>query len=471
MNKHTFLHRLLYSSALLLLMTLIGVLTSAFTPPSVLSLPLCEAAEQPRQQPQQLDDEATEDEQELRENPDIEISDLIDADDMVNIPTFIHSAKNEITLNGADWSQLISKLYRSTTNPVSILHIGDSHLQADVATGHVRQRLQLLYGNAGRGLIAPLKLSSTNEPHDYLFRSPANWESIKLIKQPWKGEMGLTGVAISPFKTTSEITVATVAVDDYNPFSSVVLYHKGDLKVTNVKNIAGVAMPFTTHDLDANRLRVDIYDPQESVTLSLSHPTSLWLYGALLSGDRPGLFYHVVGNNGATFSHYNKVASLPQQAATLDPSLIIISLGTNEAFGRLDVEGFLREVDRLVKGLQQECPDAQILLTTPMECQRPTYRTVGKRRRKTGKYSVNQNILPLRNALLRYGKQHGVAVYDWYEVAGGSGASQRWLDKKLLSTDRVHLTQQGYLVMGELLFQALTNLFTTPPPDSSTERQ
>ena len=51
---------------------------------------------------------------------------------------------------------------------------GDSHIQA----GHLSGRVMRLFptgvsGNAGRGWIAPFKLSKTNEPDDYFIKSVA----------------------------------------------------------------------------------------------------------------------------------------------------------------------------------------------------------------------------------------------------------------------------------------------------------
>ena len=44
-------------------------------------------------------------------------------------------------MNGADWSVLRHRLAHADSSRVSIVHIGDSHLQADMATSVVRRRL------------------------------------------------------------------------------------------------------------------------------------------------------------------------------------------------------------------------------------------------------------------------------------------------------------------------------------------
>ena len=93
-----------------------------------------------------------------------------------------------------------------------------------------------------------------------------------------------------------------------------------------------------------------------------------------------------------------------------------------------------------------------------MKNKKGKYRTV---RRTSRSYSVNPNIAPLRKAILDYGKANGIAVYDWYEVAGGQGASNSWINKNLFAKDRVHHTQTGYNIEGRLLYDALMDAVRT----------
>ncbi|MDE5917889.1 MAG: hypothetical protein K2H05_00070, partial [Duncaniella sp.] len=197
----------------------------------------------------------------------------------------------------------------------------------------------------------------------------------------------------------------------------------------------------------------------------------LTVFGASLSGGRPGVYYHAIGNNGAAYETYNRIGNVGAGISPLKPDLVIISLGTNEAFGKLDTRAFTRSVDRLVKNIRTANPDALILLTTPQECQRSVtttkkvrvktkarkgrkarYKTVNRSSRS---YAVNKNIAPLRQAIMDYGKENGIAVYDWYSVAGGSGSSSIWISNGLFAGDRVHHTRKGYNLEGRLVYEAL----------------
>ena len=78
---------------------------------------------------------------------------------------------------------------------MAILHIGDSHFQADMASAVTRYRLADLYGAGGRGLVVPFRLAGTNEPTDYSIRSSDPMATSKLLKKPWAVTPGFTGIS------------------------------------------------------------------------------------------------------------------------------------------------------------------------------------------------------------------------------------------------------------------------------------
>lgn len=406
----------------------------------------------------------------IRENPVIIPDEADDID--IPIPSFIKKGANHIIFNGADWSKLRTAFENSKQAPVSIVHIGDSHVQADINTGTTRELLQYDFGNAGRGLIAPLKICGTNQPLDYVFQSRNSWNSVKLMNPSWIQTVGFTGTSIRPASSSSEITIGTIDTEDYNPFSSVTLFHNGKLTINEVTDGNGDKLHFRAIP-SRDYTQIILASLATKINISFASAGDLTLYGASLSGDRPGVFYHAIGNNGATYDSYNRIGTVGTGISPLQPDLVIVSLGTNEAFGRrADTGTFVRAIDRLVKNIRAANPEALILLTTPMEChkrmtvtkkvrvrnksrksrRRARYRTVTK---KTSTYAVNPNIAPLRQAILDYGKNNGVAVYDWYEVAGGSGASSSWISSNLFAKDRVHHTHKGYNLEGRLLYDAI----------------
>ncbi len=360
---------------------------------------------------------------------------------------FINTDNNHMIYNNADWSTYYYKLSNISSSQLSILHIGDSHLQADIATGKTRQLLQNRFGNAGRGLISPFKLSKTNEPIDYWFRCDNQYSYSSLMKRPWQTPLKITGVSFTPNAMNFNITIGLSSKRHENkPFQLLRLHVKGDLYIDSVR----ADNQDITYDIDetfADHTDIIFQQPVSSVNLWLSSIDKLTIFGASLLNLDNGIVYNVIGNNGATYNSYNRMGNMGADCRIFNPDLIIISLGTNEAFGTMSDDSFYDSINKFVKDIQLCNPDAPILLVTPMECQR--------------KGRININIKRLRDIIIKYGIENNVAVYDWYDVAGGYGASYKWIANGLMGVDRIHNTSKGYHLQGTLLYEALTHDINT----------
>lgn len=376
---------------------------------------------------------------EVRVNPKIESGQPSTVD--VAKYKFINLEANAIQMNGADWSALASEI--DTARLFNIVHIGDSHIQADYATARVRKHLQTVFGSAGRGLVVPFRLAGTNQPVDYKVTSLSGVTTATLLKQPWRTDMTFTGVAVKPITGRLDLTIKAET-----QFSALKVFYKGESMkasgalVENTDNADGV-------------LTVVLDKGVSELQLTL-HGDAV-LAGIDLLNGKSGVLYHTIGNNGATFSSYNLIEDFAAGVAQLSPRLIVISLGTNEAFGGISKTSFKASIDRLVGSLRRQNPEAQFLLVTPSECQRKKSAKVrkGKRRRTTTTYVANTKVNELRGVILDYAKENGIAVYDWYAVAGGAGSSTKWVANQLLSKDRVHKSVAGYQLQGDLMSRAL----------------
>jgi len=384
---------------------------------------------------------------ELRENPDIENeSDVQSLLPDRNYPAYINLEANHIKMNGADWSSLVQKLAIADSSRVDIVHIGDSHLQADMGTAISRSRLGEHYGSAGRALIVPFKLAGTNEPVDYAVTSTTPMVQSRLLKLPWPTEMGFTGIGIRPEENEFGITISAC-----EPFDSIAVFFTGDsLSLMSEyqskiwPGIMTISLPGTTSIADLR------FHASENITF----------HGFNLVRGDAGVAYHVIGNNGATYGAYNMVPHFAEDVARFAPALIIISLGTNEAFNKISDEEMRLQMQAMIRDLRRTCPDAKLLLTTPSECQRKI-----KRRRRRAVYVVNNNVKRLRDVILGFAESEGIPVYDFYNVAGGAGSSFEWLKDSTLNKDHIHLTRAGYTIQGHLFTDALEEAFRIAASD------
>lgn len=89
------------------------------------------------------------------------------------------------------------ELEESKTGTLNIVHIGDSHIQADLFTGVIRKNLQERFGNSGLGFTFPYSLAKTNGTHHIKYASNAVWESYRNIYPVTDKQVGLSGIFLS----------------------------------------------------------------------------------------------------------------------------------------------------------------------------------------------------------------------------------------------------------------------------------
>lgn len=143
-----------------------------------------------------------------------------------------------------------------------------------------------------------------------------------------------------------------------------------------------------------------------------------------------------------------------RQSALLAPDLIVVSLGTNDSFGRnYSTEHVYRQIVAFVRSLQRVNPSVPLLLTAPMEfC---------KRQYSKGRYVRVVNPNGARTAALigRAAAECGAAFWDFYRAAGGAGANGRWQQAGLVRRDRIHLSEEGYTLQARMLYNAFVDYY------------
>lgn len=335
---------------------------------------------------------------------------------------------------------------------VSVFHLGDSHLQAGFLGGTIMRSFQKDFGNAGRGLITPLKLAKTNEPFDYDILSANKWISSRCVAVRQKFPAGIGGIAL---RTTSDpyglkILCRPQAGFNY-AFNKLRIFHGPNPKqafrllVDNNKITSyHKTTPFLTELTFAHSSDKMVIECKGGGVPSTS------IYGFSLENGRSGVLYHAVGLNGAQFVHYKRIDQFGDRIRSLNPQLIILSLGTNEAFRESITEAeLMREIESMVGPIRKQNPQAAILMTTPAECQ---YRVPVN---GAVKYVPNPNMRIIRNAIVKYALSHNYPYWDLYRISGGDGSSENWVNSKMLARDRVHFEVAGYRVQGNLFYQAL----------------
>lgn len=383
---------------------------------------------------------------------------------------------DSVTVSGesqafSNFFELLDSLRSGKDTVLTIVHLGDSHIQAGKYSGQVMRLLQKEFGNAGRGWISPLKLSRTNEPDDYFITSSLReWTAGRCIQHTPKTTLGIGGIGIRSLSSSINLNVMIAPKNGAGySFNQAILYRKPNsmpmLPTDGSKRIATTSLADTTF---ANGIVADTFRLSCLADTLLLHSTrrkqgtdqllpassfNNTYYGFSLSNGKPGILYHSIGVNGAMYVHYTD-SNYVKQLALLHPQLLIISLGTNETFGRRysNLE-FEHQIKHFLSMVKQEMPAVEILITTPPECYKRTYKN------KKRIYVRNANTEKAAGILKQVAKEENVICWDLFAATGGSNSCRKWQTQHLMARDRIHFAQRGYEEQGLLLYRALMNSY------------
>lgn len=354
---------------------------------------------------------------------------------------------------------------------LTIVHLGDSHIQAGHYTGKVMRLFQSQFGNAGRGWIAPFKLGRSNEPDDYFITSTVKeWISGRCVQSKKKCPIGLGGIGIQSISPSINMNVHIAPNNGAGYSFNQALFYRGDKAMPMLPtgpHKDSIQTSLGTHSILSGIL-VDTFRAVSQIDTLLLHSTrrkqgtdellpassfkNLY-YGFSLTNGSSGILYHSVGVNGAMYVNYTD-SNYVRQLALLNPSLLVVSLGTNETFGRrFNTNEFAGQIKAFVSLVKKYMPETAILLTTPPECYKRTY--VNKKRT----YVRNANTELAAKAILKVAKEENLSCWDLFSITGGKNSCTVWRKEKLLGRDRIHFTKEGYHEQGVLFYRALMTTF------------
>ena len=112
-------------------------------------------------------------------------------------------------------------------------------------------------------------------------------------------------------------------------------------------------------------------------------------------------------------------------------------------------------MDELVKLIKADLPDVPMIFTTPPG----SYESFRQRNRRRT-YSINPRTVVAVDTIRRYAYEHKIAVWDMYNILGGSKrACKNWQEAGLMRPDHIHYMPDAYKLQGELLFEAIINAY------------
>jgi lysophospholipase L1-like esterase len=364
---------------------------------------------------------------------------------------FVNFNDNFISSNpGSEINNLFTRIVNRASignGPLKVLHIGDSHIQADYFTGETRRLLSLWLSDSTttRGFTFPYRLIGSNNPDDYDVKWKGKWQRVNGEKS------GIAGVSITTHDPDGEFTIKLKSTGFVqNPFNAVKIIFE-----SSVKNSTPflVERSFLVEQSDKT-VTYQLEQPTESVTVRYKKKLAneeLTIHGVELINSQSKVLYHAAGVNGASVKTFQQSNGFASQISIFNPDVVIISLGTNDVYNpSFNPIEFESDLKNLIQRVKEASSGSIILLSTPGD------HLIAKKR-------SNPNLSIVNAQIFSVAKEMGCGVWDFYSIMGGAGSVKLWAEQGLCSPDLLHLSKKGYKLQGALLFDALLRLTGSNP--------
>lgn len=382
----------------------------------------------------------------------------------------VSDSLNEILFLGDDTLRMyrfISKLdsvISDKESKLNILHIGGSHVQADVFTNRIRNNFNELNDGlcSGRGMIFPYSTAKTNNPHNYKVSSKGEWKATRNVNEERNAALGLTGIAVTTNDASAEITI------DLNPNDTVKRWHFNKLRILGYASSPNVIPMLKLNDtsyLEADFDSItssylfkmtDNYD-RFSIVFQQNDTVNhdFTLTGILPENDDNGIIYHSIGVNGAEVGSYLSCENFVNDLELIKPDVAVFAIGINDTFAEeYSDSAFIANYDSLITMIEQVSPDCFYIFITNNDSFRKekiegqTY------------YHVNENGDNAREVFYILAEKHDAALWDLFNIMGGMESMMRWEEEGLAKKDKIHFTNKGYTLIGDLFFNALMRFYS-----------
>ncbi len=340
----------------------------------------------------------------------------------------------------------LSNINNPDSNNFTIVHIGDSHLQAGFLTEKIKQQLfscLLIDTVASPGFIFPYSVAQTNNPYFFSVGYSGIWNVCKNIDQENNCNIGLSGITLQTNDSVSEINIKM----RNNKYNKPLKYYFDYVKVWhNNPESFNLKINGQTAETNIGFSELHLENINDSIRIEFSQKdNSFELYGIILRNSQSKINYHTFGLNGATALSYLKCNYLSEHLKQLNPDLIIISLGTNEAFDKkfssLEHEIILKDFIFQIKDI---LPNSSFILTTIND--------------HLKNEEENPLIIQVNDNILKVAKELNLMVWDFYNIMGGYNSIQEWHKFDLTGKDKIHFKRSGYEIQAELFSKAFLKL-------------
>ena len=376
---------------------------------------------------------------------------------------------------------------------INILHLGGSHIQADVISNRVRARLvkDLQIPAAGRGFVFPYTAANSNTPISYVSRKKGHFKWKRSVFKERPHPLGLMGFEVTNIDPDAEIRIVLntrIPGEDFWNFTQVRVFGTSTDSTEPVLQLAEngkkykpkydstsssfvfslprradsliLTFPWENAEKEKNfrKIFANLTSPQVDSLFAdssffFSAPVSFTLTGILLSDTLPGLTYNSIGVNGADLNAYLSLENLERDLQYSKPDLVILAIGINDANVNIfNPDLFKAHYDTLLSRIQSVSPHAAFLFVSNNDCY------------LTSSNQPNLNSVLVAQAMRELAQKYKGGFWDLYGIMGGFKSMEIWQLADYAKKDRVHFKNAGYELLGDLFYDAIKEILLPESP-------
>lgn len=325
-----------------------------------------------------------------------------------------------------------------TTSPVHILQFGDSHTASDDWVNSMRVLMQSKFGDGGPGFVHPGRPFRGYRRFDAKAAATPGWRTEGTMAMRGDPDQGLSGLSIST--ESAGQTIGLTASGE--ALGILYLMQPGGGRVEVTADGQALETFSTDGPFGPGAASYTLPPGPHEISLRKLDRAPVRLYGWTLD-NRTGATFETLGINGAQANvmlGWNE-AIWSAELAARNPALVILAYGTNEANSRKwTLEEYRSDMAAVIARVRHAVPGAAILMVGPPDC---------------GKGRPLLHLSEVVTAQRDIAREQKVAFFDLRGHMGGVGSVKLWVTAGYGQQDYIHMTGDGYRLVGETIANAL----------------
>jgi lysophospholipase L1-like esterase len=338
--------------------------------------------------------------------------------------------------------QALNQVKEHKKESLTIMHIGDSHIEIGQFSGEIKKQLIEEYGKGEIGWEFPYQLFNPQSVKVFPMEAKGNWKKASIKQGKTTIPLGVTGLAFYLKDSLGELHFKKRIKDE--SFTKIEFLHY--MPTNDFLLNCDIAKISTRKITENTGITTLIFDkPTDEVVVNFNcEQIQPIIYALRINANLShGITYHKFGVAGSTIDQFiNNTILFQEQLSYVKPELLIISLGTNDSYiDSLNVPRITKQLTSFIQQIHTTVPNTTILFTTAPD-------TKYQNRRPQRITEINTII---RNQVLA---DNSLVLWDLNHIMGGDNSIEEWCKRFYVNSDSLHFNPRGYRLQGELFMKA-----------------